>query len=106
MGASRRGSSRATPVAKAKADAECPDGNEKLPGMLTGRGRSPRRVGGRSRRARYLSGRFTSVEVKAIEVMPRSAARRPGRPPAIVITPARASQSNERLALLLRRLRF
>src|SRR5438270_164505 len=49
MGSSIRGSSMATPVTKANAEAECPDGNEKLPGMLIGSGRSLRRVGGRSR---------------------------------------------------------
>src|ERR1700674_1499099 len=94
-----------TPVAKAKADAECPDGNEKLPGMLTGSGRPFLRLAGRSRRARYFNGRFTSVDVIAIETMPRSAARRPVRPPSIAITPAMANQSIDRLALLLSCLR-
>src|SRR3984893_6105211 len=94
-----------TPVAKAKADAECPDGNEKLPGMLTGSGRSFLRLAGRSRRASYFTGRFTSVDVIAIDTMPRSAARRPARPPSMLITPAIANQSIDRLALLLSCLR-
>src|SRR5438132_1230096 len=61
MGRASRGCSRPTPVANAKADAEWPDGNEKLPGMLIGSGRSNRRRGGRSRRATYFSGRLTRV---------------------------------------------
>src|ERR1700737_1257125 len=94
-----------TPVAKAKAEPECPAGNEKLPGMLTGSGRSFLRLAGRSRRARYFNGRFTSVDGIAIDTLPRRAARRPARPPSIAITPAIPTQSIDRLALLLSCLR-
>ena len=46
-----------------------------------------------------------SLDVIASETMPRSAARRPARPPSIAITPAIANQSIDRLALLLNCLR-
>src|SRR5207244_3159873 len=95
-----------TPVAKAKADAEWPEGKEKLPGRLIGSGRSPRRLGGRPRRARYFNGRFTSVDVMPIDITPRSAARCPRRPPTVAIRPAITIQSNDRFAALLNRLRL
>src|SRR5256885_9935921 len=97
-----RGSSRPTPVAKANADAEWPEGKEKLPGRLIGSGRSPRRLGGRFRRARYFNGRVTRLDVMPIETKPRHAARRSRRPPRVASTPAFAVHSRERLAALLR----
>src|SRR5207247_11137470 len=106
MGRAISGCSVPTPVANAKADAEWPDGNEKLPGMLIGSGRSNRRRGGRSRRARYFSGRLTRVEVIAIATTPRSAARRARSPPKIAMAAAIVSQSIDRLALLLNRFRL
>src|SRR5437762_5793922 len=106
MGRAISGCSVPTPVANAKADAEWPDGNEKLPGMLIGSGRSKRRRGGRSRRATYFSGRLTRLEVMAIATAPRSAARRARWPPKTAIVAAIASQSIDRLALLLNCLRL
>ena len=74
--------------------------------MLIGSGRSNRRRGGRSRRARYFSGRLTRVEVIAIATTPRSAARRARSPPKIAMAAAIVSQSIDRLALLLNRFRL
>src|SRR5207247_1461852 len=82
------------------------DGNEKLPGILIGSGRSNRRRGGRPRRARYFSGRLTRVEVMAIATAPRSAARRARWPPKTAIAAASVSQSIDRLALWLNCLRL
>src|SRR3984893_4253285 len=100
MGTSIRGSSRPTPAAKANAEAECPEGKEKLPGMLPGRGRPPRVLGGRSRRAKYFNGRFTRVEVRVIDTVPRSAARRPVRPPPVGLMAGAARPRHERVPLV------
>ena len=87
------GSTWPTPVAKAKAAAECPEGNEVETGILVCRA-SGTCSATRSGRRRPPSGfipRFTTVAVTPTETRPLAAARRPRRPPKAARIAAAAS---------------
>src|SRR5207253_4053619 len=99
-GRSKPGISLAAPTVKAKADAACPDGNEKDVGRgISGPVR--RRITGRSRFHTSLRGPLTRAEVTATESTPRIAARRARLPPNAAIRPAIVIQRTEWSAALL-----
>jgi hypothetical protein len=72
-----------TPVAKANAEAECPEGQDVELGISTWRvtGTSCVSRSGRRRLPSGLSTRLTTAEVSAIAARPFSVARRPRLPP-------------------------
>jgi hypothetical protein len=84
-------------VAKAKAEALCPEGSDGDAGIRTQRSLDTV-AGSRSGRLRANSG-FTTTLLTAEDTptltTPRSAARRAGRPPTIAITAAQPSHSRE-----------
>src|SRR3954451_5866682 len=89
-----------TPVAKANADAECPDGRDLDVGMATWRtsGTSFISRSGLRRRATGLTAALTTAEATATDATPVQAARRPAGPPAAARTAALRRLSRERSA--------
>jgi hypothetical protein len=100
-GASNVGASSPAPVAKAKAAAACPDGNE-LERMGLTRALRASSLGrlGRSRRQISFKGPFTSAELRAKESNPRCPASRVF-PPAAHIAIHRSSQIRPQSAIPL-----
>jgi hypothetical protein len=85
-GSHARGSSSLTAVAKAKAEAECPEGNDVEPGILTLRpaGRFTPARSGRARLSSPLPTRLAVAEASPMLATPTRAARR-GRPGVLII---------------------
>ena len=96
-GAPAQGEAAPAAVAKANADAACPDGQDVEWGIATSRvtGTPYASRLGRRRPASGLSNRFTTVDVSATETRPSAAARRPLLPPSLDIAAAAPSQSLE-----------
>jgi len=86
-----------TPLAKAKADAEWPEGHDVERGIATWRvtGMSYICLSGRRRLPSGLSTRFTTADVRAMEARPFSAARRPRLPPPATSRAEHPSHSRE-----------
>jgi len=95
-GSQARGSSSPTAVAKAKAEAECPEGNDVEPGILTVRpaGRFTPARSGRSRRSSPLPTGLAVAEASPMLATPTRAARR-GRPGLSARAAAMANHSLE-----------
>ena len=99
-GTARTGSSPATAPANANAEAEWPDGNDVLVGIVTQRssGTPALSRSGRPRLLAVFMGMFTRAEFRPIAATPVRAARRPLLPPTTKIPAAIANQSIELLA--------
>ena len=82
-------------MAKAKAEAEWPDGNEEEIGMRTCRASGTSVRSGRLRRLSSLTPRFTPPGARAMAASPRTAAPRPCRPPVTASPAAQVSHSFE-----------
>ncbi len=95
--------SSATPVAKAAAEAACPDGNDVVTGCrLSCRTDGTRSSIGRSRRTAPLPTVLIATDATASEAAPRNAARRErALPPRAAIPAAVPNQSSPWLALRL-----
>jgi hypothetical protein len=91
------GSTPPTPVANANAAALCPEGNERVTGILTCRviGTAAVTGSGRRRRATSLRPTLTIVAVTPTAASPPVAARRPSGPPNTASAAAAASESFE-----------
>jgi hypothetical protein len=96
-GGAARGAMAPTQEANAKAEAECPDGNDREDGIGTIRdcGTPAATRSGRGRGCRDLTPRLTAADVTPIAAIPRSAARRPSGPPKPAMPAAIASQMPE-----------
>jgi hypothetical protein len=95
-GSHATGSSSPTAVAKAKAEAEWPEGNDVEPGILTARpaGTLTPARSGRSRRSNPLPTRLAVAEASPMLATPSRAARR-GRPGVSARAAAMANHSLE-----------
>src|SRR6478752_5771481 len=80
IGIASRGRTDPTPVAKANADAEWPEGNDLLAGIGARRASGTSVVSGRPRRPSGFSTRLAAADATPIEASPVTAARLPRGP--------------------------